>query len=131
MKKTVALLVSAVISGSTLVACTPKPASADPVAQDFLDAMAERDAEALSEVIDNPQSAVQAIDETFTGLQAEGLTTTLADVDVNDSIATARYSMHWNLPRDRLRPPMSGRSVINRLLSTRIWVLTSTWNSAQ
>jgi putative penicillin-binding protein 2 len=101
MKKTVALLVSAVISGSMLVACTPKPASADPVAQDFLDAMAERDAEALSEVIDNPQSAVQAIDETFTGLQAEGLTTTLADVDVNDSIATARYSMHWNLPRDR------------------------------
>lgn len=101
MKKTVALLVSAVIGGSTLAACTPKPASADPVAQDFLDAMAERDAEALSDVVDNPQDITKAIDDTFTGLQAEGLTATLDDVDVNDSIATARYSMHWDLPRDR------------------------------
>ena len=74
MKKTVALLVSAVIGGSTLAACTPKPASADPVAQDFLDAMAERDAEALSDVVDNPQDITKAIDDTFTGLQAEGLT---------------------------------------------------------
>lgn len=101
MKKTVALLVSAVIGGSTLAACTPKPASVDPVAQDFLDAMAERDAQALSDVVDNPQDITKAIDDTFTGLQAEGLTATLDDVDVNDSIATARYSMHWDLPRDR------------------------------
>lgn len=101
MKKTVALLVSAVIGGSTLAACTPKPASVDPVAQDFLDAMAERDAKALSDVVDNPQDITKAIDDTFTGLQAEGLTATLDDVDVNDSIATARYSMHWDLPRDR------------------------------
>lgn len=101
MKKTVALLVSAVIGGSTLAACTPKPASVDPVAQDFLDAMAERDAEALSDVVDNPQDITKAIDDTFTGLQAEGLTAALDDVDVNDSIATARYSMHWDLPRDR------------------------------
>lgn len=103
--------------------------------------MAERDAEALSEVIDNPQSAVQAIDETFTGLQAEGLTTTLADVDVNDSIATARYSMHWNLPRDR---ELVYETEMTLTKASDEWTvrykptiihpdleLTSTWNSAQ
>ena len=101
MKKTVALLITAVISGGTMAACTPKPASADPVAQEFLDAMTHRDVEALSEIVDNPTLANEAIDDTFSGLQAESLTATLADVNVNDSIATARYSLHWDLPRDR------------------------------
>ena len=64
-----ALLVAALVGG--LVSCTPKPLDASPVAEDFLAALAERDAEGLAEVIDNPATAQHIIDATWAGLQAE------------------------------------------------------------
>ena len=94
-----ALLVAALVGG--LVSCTPKPLDASPVAEDFLAALAERDAEGLAEVIDNPATAQHIIDATWAGLQAESLTTTLGEVEVQDNIATARYTLDWQLPRDR------------------------------
>lgn len=93
------LLVAALVGG--LVSCTPKPLDASPVAEDFLTALEQRDAEGLAEVIDNPATAQHIIDATWAGLQAESLTTTLGEVEVQDNFATARYTLDWQLPRDR------------------------------
>lgn len=93
------MLVAALVGG--LVACTPKPLDATPVAEDFLAALTARDGEDLAAVIDNPATAQDIIDATWAGLQAEALTTTLGEVDVRDNIATAHYTLDWQLPRDR------------------------------
>ncbi|GAB3699183.1 penicillin-binding transpeptidase domain-containing protein [Corynebacterium nasicanis] len=94
------MLLVAALAGS-LVACTPKPLDASPVAEDFLAALTSRDAEALSAVIDDPATARHVIDATWTGLQAEELSTTLGEVVVRDNVATAQYTLDWTLPRER------------------------------
>src|SRR5699024_5358064 len=43
----------------------------------------------------------EVIDSTWDGLQAEGLTATLGEVDVRENLATAQYTLDWQLPRDR------------------------------
>jgi len=93
------VLVAALAAG--LVSCTPKPVDATPVAEDFLAAVAERDAETIADLIDAPATAQHVIDATWAGLQAEALTPTLQDVQVRDNIATARYTLDWQLPRER------------------------------
>lgn len=93
------LVVLGLVSG--LVACTPKPVDATPTAEEFLAALAARDLEGVSEVIDLPTTARQVIDSTWDGLQAEGLTATLGEVNVRENLATAQYTLDWQLPRDR------------------------------
>ncbi|GAB2512887.1 Penicillin-binding protein PbpB [Corynebacterium atrinae] len=84
-----------------LAACTPKPPSAEPTAEDFLEALADRDVDKLSELVDVPSTAEDIISTTFDGLQAEGLTTTLNEVSAQDNLATAKYTLEWQLPRER------------------------------
>ncbi|RNE49399.1 penicillin-binding transpeptidase domain-containing protein [Corynebacterium alimapuense] len=84
-----------------LVSCTPKPVSAEPVAEDFLTAMSERDQEALAELVDSPTAAQGVIDDTFDGLQAESVTVTMGESTVRENIATVDYTLDWQLPRDR------------------------------
>ncbi|MDO5670932.1 MAG: penicillin-binding transpeptidase domain-containing protein [Corynebacterium sp.] len=93
------VLVAALAVG--LVSCTPKPLDATPVAEDFLTALAERDAATIAELIDAPATAQHVIDATWAGLQAEALTPTLEDVEVRENIATAHYRLDWQLPRER------------------------------
>ncbi|MFR9850986.1 hypothetical protein ACL1E8_02550, partial [Corynebacterium striatum] len=52
MKKMVALLCVASVGASSLVACTPKPVSAEPVAEEFISEMESRNNEALAELVD-------------------------------------------------------------------------------
>lgn len=93
-------MVAGTVAGS-LVACTPKPAAAQPVAEDFLTALSERNlAEALP-LIDNAEAARGVLDATFDGLQAEGLDISLDAVDWQDNLAQADYTMTWDLPGDR------------------------------
>ncbi|NLA56549.1 MAG: penicillin-binding transpeptidase domain-containing protein [Corynebacterium humireducens] len=86
---------------SGLVACTPKPVDATPTAEEFLAALAARDLDGVAEVIDLPTTAREVIDSTWDGLQAEGLTATLGEVEVRENLATAQYTLDWQLPRDR------------------------------
>ena len=87
--------------GAGLAACTPKPVDATPTAEDFLTALADRDLEGVGEVIDNPTTAGRVIESTWDGLQAEALTATLGEVNVRENVATAQYTLDWQLPRDR------------------------------
>ena len=100
MKRIPALL-TALALGLGLASCTPKPAAADPVAEDFLTALMERDSETLAELVDSPDRAQRMIDASYDGLQAEALEATLDEVTVTDNFAAARYTLDWTLPRDR------------------------------
>lgn len=100
-KSLLAFCVTATITVSGLSACTPRPETADPVAQEFLNAWAEQNYETISEISDQADTTTTALESTFTGLQAEGVELTLESVDSRDTIATAKYSVNWDLPRDR------------------------------
>ncbi|STC68117.1 penicillin-binding protein [Corynebacterium pilosum] len=95
------VLLTVMLLGAGFVACTPKPNSAEPTAQEFLDALAAHDSDTLGSLIDDSPTATAAIDATFAGLQAEGLEAELTGLEQNDNLATASYSLRWQLPRDR------------------------------
>lgn len=100
MKRVVAAI-SASMMVFGLASCTPKPVDAHPVAEDFLAALAAGNEEELASLIDVPSIAQPVISDTFDGLQAESLTATLGEVDVRNNIATANYTLNWDLPRER------------------------------
>lgn len=101
MKKLVAVLSAASMAGASLVACTPKPVSAEPVAEQFLEDVETRNNEDLAALVDDPATATGTLDATFAGLQAEGLDVELTGVDQEDARATAHYTVTWDLPRER------------------------------
>ena len=97
--------VSAIVSVLALVlgatACTPKPNPAQPIAQDFLDALQAFDYDTIASLVDAPDEASGSVSSTVSGLQAEGVTVTLNRVDQQENLATAHYTVEWQLPRDR------------------------------
>lgn len=101
MRRLYALLASALLLAAGLAGCTPRPNSAQPVAQALLDAIAQRDYEGLNSLVDDSLQAERLTKETWDGLQAEGLETEITDVEQSDNLATAKYTMHWHLPRER------------------------------
>lgn len=95
------LCTSVALAGGSLTACTPRPDTADPVAQEFLDAWAHKNYEAFAEITDQADLATDIISSSFDGLQAENVELTLDSVDSRDTIATANVSVVWKLPRER------------------------------
>ncbi|WP_115686273.1 penicillin-binding transpeptidase domain-containing protein [Corynebacterium senegalense] len=86
---------------ASLSACTPKPNDAEPTAADFLDAVKAQDYDALAALVDDPATATGSVRETWEGLQAEGLDAEVREVSQQDNVATVRYTMDWDLPRER------------------------------
>lgn len=101
MKKLVAVLCTLPLTLSTAVACTPKPVSAEPVVEDFIEAMETQNTDAFGELVDDAADATRIYDATYAGLQAEGVDFELQDVQQDDSLATAHYTVSWDLPRER------------------------------
>ena len=101
MKRGSALLAIIVMMAGFVVACTPKPVQAGPVAESFLAAFAARDAAAMSELVDDPAAARAVIDQTWEGLQAESLEISEPEITQEENLATASYDVVWRLPRDR------------------------------
>ncbi|SEK28775.1 penicillin-binding transpeptidase domain-containing protein [Rhodococcus maanshanensis] len=99
------ILSSLVVTGALVlgaVACTPKPAGPEPAAQEFLDAVADRESERAAALSDRPADAQPAIDAAWEGLQAESLTATTGSVRVDGDTATVGYTYEWHLPKDRV-----------------------------
>lgn len=84
-----------------LAGCTPKPLSAQPVIDEFMQRMSATDFAAAAHLTDQPDTVTQVWETTWNGLQAEALHVDVHDVTIRDSIATAAYTMTWQLPRDR------------------------------
>ncbi|MFC7447202.1 penicillin-binding transpeptidase domain-containing protein [Rhodococcus daqingensis] len=99
------ILSSLVVTGALVlgvVACTPKPDGPEPAAQEFLDALADRDTERAAALSDRPADAQPAIDAAWEGLQAESLTATTGSVRLDGDTATVGYTYEWHLPKDRV-----------------------------
>lgn len=101
MKKLFALVATVSFAATGVVACTPKPVSAEPVAEEFIEGMESRNNEGLEELTDSPDDATQALDATYSGLQAEGLDIELEGIKQNETMATADYKVKWDLPKER------------------------------
>lgn len=100
-RSVLAAVMTAVMASGGLVACTPRPDTADPVAQDFLNSWSEQDYPAIAEITDQGSTATDIMETTYSGLQAEDVELTLESVDSRDTIATANYRVTWKLPRER------------------------------
>ncbi|WP_296145798.1 penicillin-binding transpeptidase domain-containing protein [uncultured Corynebacterium sp.] len=101
MKSRLSVLLMVVAVALGAVACTPKPNPAEPVAEEFLDALARFDYEHISTLIDDPATASDSLSSSIGGMQAEAVTATLNSVDQQENLATAHYTLDWALPRDR------------------------------
>ena len=91
--------VAVVALAASICSCTPRPNDAEPAASDFLSALEKR--EVNSALIDDASAAETSLNETWGGLQAEGLSASLIDVNQDDNLATATYELRWDLPRER------------------------------
>lgn len=96
-----ATLVTVAFTATGLIACTPRPVTADPVVEEFLRAWSEQDYETIAEITDQSEIATDVLESSYTGLQAEGMEITLDSVDSRDTLATAHYTVTWKLPRER------------------------------
>ncbi|MDY5785563.1 penicillin-binding transpeptidase domain-containing protein [Corynebacterium sp.] len=90
-----------VLTALLITGCTPKPRDAEPAAADFLAAVQSREFDSLASLVDDPSAATSAIEANWEGLQAEGLEVALGEVDQQDNIATAHYTLRWDLPGER------------------------------
>ncbi|MCQ9351621.1 penicillin-binding transpeptidase domain-containing protein [Corynebacterium sp. 153RC1] len=101
MRASQAVILAAAFGASALVACTPKPASVEPVVESFLQQVAEQDFSGAAELTDQASSVASLLETTWGSLQAEGLRAELREVETRESIATATYDLSWDLPRER------------------------------
>lgn len=91
--------VAVVALAASISSCTPRPNDAEPAATAFLKALEEREVNAS--LTDDASAAESSLNETWGGLQAEGLSASLLSVNQEDNLATATYELHWDLPRER------------------------------
>lgn len=100
MKRVLGIVcVLGILGAST--ACTPKPDAADPVVEEFLAAMSRGDMRIAAEMSDQPDVARSVLADSWSGMQAEGLETKIERVQTRESLATATYTLTWDLPKDR------------------------------
>ncbi|MCT1451386.1 penicillin-binding transpeptidase domain-containing protein [Corynebacterium sp. p3-SID1145] len=101
MKTRVSVLLTVLAFVMGAAGCTPKPNPAEPVAQDFLEALSRFDYDQMAALVDDSAKASDSLSTSVAGLQAEGVTATLNSVDQQENLATANYTLDWALPRDR------------------------------
>ncbi|HIW91667.1 MAG TPA: penicillin-binding transpeptidase domain-containing protein [Candidatus Corynebacterium avicola] len=96
-------ILATVVSFATVlaVACTPRPDTPDDIVGDFLSALGEGNLESAASYTDDAGTAQSALQESWDGLQAEGVDAEVTDVRTEDNVATADYDMTWTLPNDR------------------------------
>lgn len=100
MKRVLGIVcVLGILGAST--ACTPKPDAADPVVEEFLAAMSRGDMGIAAEMSDQPDVARSVLADSWSGMQAEGLETKIERVQTRESLATATYTLTWDLPKGR------------------------------
>ncbi|MFP7665232.1 MAG: penicillin-binding transpeptidase domain-containing protein [Corynebacterium pyruviciproducens] len=89
------------VTTAGLYSCTPKPSTANPVVEEFAQALSDEDYEAAAQLTDQPEIALAQLQQSAQGLQAEGIEASVTGVDNADTLATGHLEMTWELPRDR------------------------------
>lgn len=97
----IALVLAASISMLVLTACTPKPASAKPVVEEFFAQLTQQEFGNAAQFTDQPPQVTAMLTKSWEGLQAESVNAEILDIDTKETIATATYKLTWNLPKER------------------------------
>lgn len=100
MRRLRAAMMIGALSVST-VACTPRPPSAQPLAESALEAIAAGDTSEFSEYFDKPEAAAEIVSATTRGMQAEDVSVEGLEVTQDATSATASYRLVWHLPGER------------------------------
>ncbi|OMC03923.1 penicillin-binding protein [Mycobacterium sp. NS-7484] len=95
------LTVVAVIGGTALSACTPRPDGPEPAAEQFFAELATGDTEAAAALSDRPDDAKTALDEAWNGLQATRLDAQILGSKYAGDTGSITYRYTWHLPKDR------------------------------
>lgn len=86
LKTMVSLGISVCLFSGTLVACTPKPALADPTAKAFLADLADSNFSAAGARTDNSEKVSSVLESSWKGLQAERLRAEITSVDTKTQL---------------------------------------------
>ncbi|MCS4536307.1 penicillin-binding transpeptidase domain-containing protein [Corynebacterium sp. HS2168-gen11] len=96
-----AMVLAMVCAVPSITGCTPKPVSAEPEVELFLTDLVNHEFDAAAARTDQADTVAQVLEQTWNGLQAEGLTAEILDIQARNTIATATYKLNWDLPKDR------------------------------
>lgn len=100
MRRLHAAMMIGALSVST-ASCTPRPPSAQPLAESALAAIAAGDTSEFGEFFDKPEAAAEIVSATSEGMQAEDVSVEDLEVTQDGTRATADYRLVWHLPGER------------------------------
>ncbi len=86
---------------AAVAACTPRPDSPAPVAEQFFAALATGDTSAAAQLSDDPVSAREALNAAWAGLQASHLDAQILGAHYTDDTGSVAYRYTWQLPKHR------------------------------
>lgn len=90
-----------VIVAAALSACTPRPDGPAPAAAQFFDDLGRGDTGAAAQLSDRPAEAHAALNEAWSGLQAEHLTAEILGSRYTQDTGSVNYRFTWELPKKR------------------------------
>ncbi|MFN8226318.1 MAG: penicillin-binding transpeptidase domain-containing protein [Mycobacterium sp.] len=91
----------AVLIGSGVSACTPRPDGPAPTAQQFFARLATGDTTAAAQLTDRPDDARNTLNASWAGLQATHLDAQVLGSGFTEDTGTVDYRYTWHLPKDR------------------------------
>ena len=91
----------AVLIGSGVSACTPRPDGPAPTAQQFFARLATGDTTAAAQLTDRPDDARNTLNSSWAGLQATHLDAQVLSSGFTEDTGTVDYRYTWHLPKDR------------------------------
>ncbi len=91
----------AVLIGSGVSACTPRPDGPAPTAEQFFARLATGDTTAAAQLTDRPDDARNTLNASWAGLQATHLDAQVLGSGFTEDTGTVDYRYTWHLPKDR------------------------------
>lgn len=96
------LLLTVVLAATmALAGCTPRPDGPEPAAKAFFDALSTGDTTAAADLTDRPDVAREALNASWTGLQADRLDVTTTGSRFTEDTGSVNYTYTWHLPKKR------------------------------
>ncbi|HEU4359982.1 MAG TPA: penicillin-binding transpeptidase domain-containing protein [Mycobacterium sp.] len=97
----VGALLAVVVTAATAQACTPRPDSPTPVAEQFFVALAAGDTTTAAQLSDDPSAAREGLNAAWAGLQASRLDAQVLGSHYTDDTGKVAYRYTWQLPKHR------------------------------
>lgn len=89
------------VAAGTVSACTPRPDGPEPAAEQFFADLGRGDTGAAAQLSDRPTEAHAALNEAWSGLQADHLDVTVLGSRYTEDTGSVNYRFTWALPKQR------------------------------